>query len=57
MKIKPSEIEVDVCEECENRFVGVDGCTKWCPYCGHRHEGTTELMTGKEFEEAVNKSE
>lgn len=29
----------DVCEQCEKIFVGLSGSTKWCPYCGAKHEG------------------
>jgi hypothetical protein len=29
----------DKCEQCEKLFVGLSGSTKWCPYCGAKHEG------------------
>lgn len=31
----------DKCENCEKVFVGLSGSTKWCPYCGAKHEGET----------------
>lgn len=31
----------DVCEQCEKVFVGLSGSTKWCPYCGAKHEGNS----------------
>lgn len=29
----------DFCEECERLFVGFSGSTKWCAYCGAKHQG------------------
>lgn len=49
------KLEVDFCEQCEKRFVGVDGSTKWCPYCGAKHEGETEMITFTKFREALAK--
>lgn len=33
--------EADLCESCNGTFIGVSDSTKWCPYCGARHEGET----------------
>lgn len=38
---EPSSCLADFCEACEKRFIGLDGSTKWCSYCGARHEGAT----------------
>lgn len=34
-------ITADQCEQCGGVSVGLTGSTKWCPYCGARHEGAT----------------
>ena len=50
------KFEVDFCEECENRFLGLDGSTKWCPYCGAKHEGETESITAAKLQEILAKT-
>jgi len=29
----------DLCQDCDKSFIGLYGSTKWCPYCGAKHEG------------------
>jgi hypothetical protein len=38
-------VNVDFCESCESSFLGLSGSTKWCPYCGAKHEGATVPYT------------
>lgn len=38
---RPDHPEVDLCEVCDKKFEGHSGGTKWCCYCGARHEGAT----------------
>lgn len=34
-------MKADTCDNCDKAFIGLSGSTKWCPYCGAKHEGST----------------
>jgi hypothetical protein len=52
-KAKAQEIPADLCGQCDKAFIGLSGYTKWCPYCGAKHEGETKTFSPVEFEAAL----